>query len=272
MFRSDTKISLWAHLALAILPFFFLFGSYVWYAHHVHELNAHEETQTRISSKYLPLPSQMLDGFVETIETDAADERKVFLDTGASLARFSAGMAIVSLGVIVGLYMGVFPIFKSMLYYLFVFLDKVHPMLLLPIVFMIFGTGELAKLSITVVGVLPGVVLDAYRRTREIPKEHFFLGQTQGLSESELAWSVAFPQILPRMIGTMRANFKAAWSYVIAGEAVVAGYGIGYRIIVLKRMTEMDIIYSYVLWATVIMFVLDYLFQWLEQRYRWVDK
>jgi predicted PurR-regulated permease PerM len=34
----------------------------------------------------------------------------------------------------------------------------------------------------------------------------------------------------------------------------------------------MDIIIPYVIWATLIMFALDYTFQWLEKRYRWVDK
>ncbi|HMO21682.1 MAG TPA: ABC transporter permease subunit, partial [Candidatus Melainabacteria bacterium] len=86
------------------------------------------------------------------------------------------------------------------------------------------------------------------------------------------AWTVIFPQILPKMLGTLRLSFKAAWIYVIAGEFIAASEGLGYRVFVVKRYVAMDIIIPYVIWATILVFALDLLFQWLESRYRWVGK
>ncbi len=60
--------------------------------------------------------------------------------------------------------------------------------------------------------------------------------------------------------------------YVLAAEMIAAESGLGYRVFVVKRYVAMDVIIVYVLWATIIMFALDFFFQWLEKRYRWVGK
>jgi NitT/TauT family transport system permease protein len=272
-FRTDTRLPRWADVVLGIMPFVILIAVYIGGAYHLRDLEAHATEEATASSRLMPLPSEMWDGFNRSaFEKDAKGDYRLWLDTGASCTRFAIGMSIVAFGVIIGLYMGTFPLVESLLYRFFVFADKVPPLLLLPILFIVFDVGELSKIALVVIGVLPGVVLDACQRTREIPHEQFYKAQTLGASESEIAWSVIFPQILPKMLGTLRLNFKAAWCYVIAGESIAASVGIGYRIFVLRRYVAMDIIIPYVIWATLIMFLLDYLFQWLEKRFKWVDQ
>lgn len=273
MFRTDSKLPKWQAIVLGLLPFVLLIGLYMFEAHHIRELEAQGGPTATASSKLVPTFSQMWDGFKSAaFERDSKGDLRLWVDLWASLQRFAIGMAFVALGVIVGLYMGVFPFFESLLYRFFVFLDKVPPLLLLPILFIIFDVGELSKVALVVIGVFPGVVLDAYLKAKEIQREQFYKAQTLGASEQEIAWSVVFPQILPKMIDTLRLNFKAAWCYVIAGESIAAAIGIGYRIYVLRRYVAMDIIIPYVILATLMMFAFDYLFQWLCKRYRWVGK
>ena len=273
LFRTDTKLPRWADLTLAFIPFVLVISLYLWGAYQVRDQEAHNTEQATASSKLMPLPDQMWDGFKRAaFEPDSNGDLRLWLDTGASCQRFAIGMVFVAMGIVIGLYMGTFPIVESLFYRFFVFADKIPPLLLLPILFIVFDVGELSKIALVVIGVLPGVVLDACQRTKEVPHEQFYKAQTLGASESEIAWSVIFPQILPRMLGTLRLNFKAAWSYVIAGESIAASVGIGYRIFVLRRYVAMDIIIPYVIWATLIMFLLDYIFQWLEKRYKWVEQ
>ena len=273
LFRTDTRLPRWADVSLGVLPFILMIGLYLWGAYHIRDLEAHNSEEATASSKLMPLPSQMWDGFKRSaLEPDSKGEYRLWLDTEASCKRFFMGLAFVTLGVVIGLYMGTFPVIESLFYRFFVFVDKVPPLLLLPILFIVFDVGETSKVALVVIGVLPGVVLDACQRTREIPHEQFYKAQTLGASESEIAWSVIFPQILPKMLGTLRLNFKATWTYVIAGESIAAAVGIGYRIFVLRRYVAMDIIIPYVIWATIIMFLLDYIFQWLEARFKWVDQ
>jgi NitT/TauT family transport system permease protein len=273
VFRTDSKVPLWANWLLGVLPFIIMISLYMGGAYYLRDQEVHNQESATASSKLMPLPGEMWQGFKRAaLEPDSDGDYRLWLDTAASTQRFGIGMAIVSLGVIIGLYMGTFPIMEALLYRFFVFADKVPPLLILPILFIVFDVGELSKIALVVIGVLPGVVLDACARTKEVPREQFYKAQTLGASEPEIAWCVIFPQILPRMLATLRLNFKAAWSYVIAGESIAASVGIGYRIFVLRRYVAMDVIIPYVLWATLIMFLLDYIFQWLEQRFKWVNR
>jgi len=273
IFRTDTKLPRWTTMTLALLPFIAVVGLYLWGAYHLRQLEAQDLDQATASSRLMPLPAEMWDGFKRcAIEQDQNGQYRLWLDTWASTQRFAIGMAIVCLGIPIGLYMGTFPILEALLYRFFVFFDKVPPLLLLPILFIVFGVGELSKVALVVIGVLPGIVLDAHARTKETPHEQFYKAQTLGASESEVAWRIIFPQIFPKMLGTLRLNFKAAWVYVIAGESIAASVGIGYRIFVLRRYVAMDIIIPYVIWATLLMFALDYIFQIWERRYEWVGK
>jgi NitT/TauT family transport system permease protein len=247
-----------------------MIGVYVGGSYHLKEMETSQVEEATASSKLMPTIPEMWTGFQRSaLEPDSEGQCQLWLDTAASSQRFVIGMGIVALGVIIGLYMGSFPIVEALLYRFFVFADKVPPLLILPILFIVFDVGELSKIALVVIGVLPGVVLDACQRTKEIPREQFYKAQTLGASEPEIAWTIIFPQILPKMLGTLRLNFKAAWVYVIAGESIAASVGIGYRIFVLRRYVAMDVIIPYVIWATLIMFVLDYTFQWLEHRFKW---
>jgi NitT/TauT family transport system permease protein len=272
MIRITSTLPTWARVVLPLLAFAALVGFYVYEAHHIRFISETVQNQSTASIKLLPLPEQMWQAFLRVVTPNADGEIKLLLDSMESVRTFAYGMAFVSLGVVIGMYMGLFPLADSVLKSFFVFLDKVPPLLLLPILFMVFGTGLVAKVALVVIGVIPGVVLDAYGRTKEIPRDLILKSQSLGATDQEVAWSIAFPWILPKMLGSLRLNFKAAWGYVIAGEFISAAVGIGYTVFVAKRYTAMDMIIPYVLWATMWMFVFDMLVQWWERSFRWVDK
>lgn len=271
MFSTYAKLPGWSKLLLSLLPFFLVVGFYLWGAYDLRSAGP-DPTQTAPSAKLMPLPIEMWEGLKSTVLPDRNGDVRLWEDTKASTMRFGVGMLIVFLGIFIGLYMGTFPFWEALLYKFFVVVDKVPPLCLLPILFIVFDIGEMNKIALIVIGVLPGVVLDAYQRSREIPPEQFHKAQTLGASETEIAWSVVLPQIWPKMIGTMRLNFKAALGYVIAGESVAAAAGLGYRVFLVKKYVAMEIIIPYVLWATLIMIILHFTFDWLEKRYVWVDK
>ncbi|MDP3507195.1 MAG: ABC transporter permease subunit [Candidatus Melainabacteria bacterium] len=266
VFRSDSKISQRTKWILGLLPFVLLIAAWLWGAHYLRYMETNFPDIEVAASKLMPLPGEMFDGLLRSATPDRNHEVRLVLDAVASMQRFGIGLAIVSLGVIVGLYMGTFPIAEALLYRFFVFADKVPPLLLLPVLVIVLGVGEESKTALIVLGVMPGLILEAHARIKEIPHEQIFKAQTLGASESEIAWRILFPQILPKMIGALRSNFKSAWGYVIAGETIAALHGIGYRVYLLKRTASMDVIVPYVLLATLFMFLLDFLFQWLERQ------
>ena len=54
------------------------------------------------------------------------------------------------------------------------------------------------------------------------------------------------PQVLPRLIDTVRLALGAAWLFLIAAEAIAATEGLGYRIFLVRRYLAMDVILPYV--------------------------
>jgi NitT/TauT family transport system permease protein len=124
-----------------------------------------------------------------------------------------------------------------------------------------------------VLGVFPTVALDAYLRAKAMPREQIHKAQTLGASEHEIAYRIVLPQLFPKMLDTLRLNLKAVMLLLIAGESLAASVGLGYRIFVVRRYVAMDIIIPYVLWMTVLLFLTDWLIQWvMRKRYAWLDQ
>jgi NitT/TauT family transport system permease protein len=74
------------------------------------------------------------------------------------------------------------------------------------------------------------------------------------------------PQIMPRLLEAVRLSLGPAFLFLIAAEAIAADVGLGYRIFLMRRYLAMDIILPYVVWITLIAFILDWLLATLARR------
>ena len=77
---------------------------------------------------------------------------------------------------------------------------------------------------------------------------------------------VALPQIAPRLIQGVRLSLGPAWLFLIAAEAIASDSGLGYRIFLVRRYLAMDVILPYVLWITLLAFLIDYALRLLARR------
>ncbi len=223
--------------------------------------------------KLLPAPSS----FVEAISALAlqADPRSgnylFWTDTAASLLRLGLGVAIAALlGLVFGLAIGLFPYAGALLDPLMAVLSMIPPLAILPILFILFGLGELAKVVLIVIGIAPFLIRDVAFRARELPEELLIKAQTLGASSWQILLRVAGPMILPRLIGGIRLALGPAWLFLIAGEAIAATEGLGYRIFLVRRFLAMDVILPYVAWITLLAFLMDLaLARWSRARFAW---
>ncbi|MEP1778558.1 ABC transporter permease subunit, partial [Reichenbachiella sp.] len=169
--------------------------------------------------------------------------------------------------------MGLFPVFDHLLYRFVLFFDKIPALALLPILFIVFGLGETAKIALIVIGVAPTIILDTYLRVKEIPNEHLTKGMTLRANSQEIVYKIVLPQIMPKVLDTIRLNFKAVILFLIAGEALAAEAGLGYRIFVVRRYMDMATIIPYVLWISLLAFLIDYfLRKWIQKKYVWLHQ
>ncbi|MBF9031773.1 ABC transporter permease subunit [Rhodobacterales bacterium HKCCE3408] len=230
-----------------------------------------ENPQDRI----LPAPSHLAaTAFRLMTEPDRRSGDLLFwTDTGASLSRLGIGVGIAALiGLVLGLAIGLVPLVRAGLQSFVSVVSMIPPLALLPILFITLGVGEASKIALIAIGITPFLIRDLSARTLELPQEQLVKAQTLGASTLSIALSVALPQILPRLIQSVRLSLGPAWLFLIAAEAVASDSGLGYRIFLVRRFLAMDVILTYVAWITLLAVVIDFLLATLSRRlFPWAE-
>lgn len=219
--------------------------------------------------KLLPAPSTMSDSMARM--AFEPDRRKgtylLWADTASSLRRLALGVAIAAtLGLVVGLLSGALPLVSAGVSPLLTTLSLVPTLALLPVLFIVFGLGEVSKVALIAIGITPFIARDVQRRTAEIPSEQIVKAQTLGASTLQILCRVLLPQILPRLVDAVRLSLGAAWLFLIAAEAIASTDGLGYRVFLVRRYLAMDVILPYVAWITALAFLMDLSLRALNRR------
>jgi NitT/TauT family transport system permease protein len=239
---------------LAALPFLLLLAAYL--------VGSSVRLAANPEDKLLPALTT-IGAAIQQYAVDAdprTGEVLLWADTAASLTRLGWGLAIsAALGVAFGIVTGIVPYVRAGLSPFIAALSLIPPLAILPILFIVFGLGELSKVVLIVVGIAPFLVRDLALRAGEIPAEQIIKAQTLGASSWQLTLRVVLPQLLPRLLDALRLSLGSAWLFLIAAEAIAAENGLGYRIFLIRRYLAMDVILPYVLWITLIAFAMDYL-------------
>jgi NitT/TauT family transport system permease protein len=182
-------------------------------------------------------------------------------------------MVFVFGGVLLGAYMGLSAVLDKLLYKFFLFFDKIPALAILPILFIFFGLGEVSKVALIVIGVVPTIVLDTYLRAKAFPQEQIVKAMTMSASPSQIIFKIILPKIFPLALDAIRLNFKAIVLFLISGEALAATSGLGYRIFVVRRYMAMDIIIAYVIWIGILSLLIDAGIRlWIRKSYCWYNK
>ncbi len=257
-----------ARLLIGLLPFVLLLLAY--------QVASSARLAENPADKLLPSFATM----GQAIETMAFSEDQrtggvlLWVDTAASLQRLAIGVAVAAaIGLGLGVAIGLFPYVSATLSPFVAVMSMIPPLALLPILFIAFGTEELAKVMLIIFGIAPFMVRDLAMRTAELPSELLIKAQTLGASSWQILVRVALPHALPRLVGALRLALGPAWLFLIAAEAIASTDGLGYRIFLVRRFLAMDVILVYVAWVTLLAYVMDALLAWTSCRlFAWAER
>jgi len=248
-------------LVLSMMPFVLLIVAYL--------AASSARLAANPGDKLLPSPAT----FAATIHRYALEEDErtgeilLWSDTAASLERLLIALGLSALlGVTFGVAIGVIPYLRATFAPFVAALSLIPPLAILPILFIVAGLGELAKVLLIVIGVAPVIVRDLAFRIQELPSEQMIKAQTLGASTWQLILRVVLPQTWPRLIDALRLSLGAAWLFLIASEAIASTDGLGYRIFLVRRYLAMDVILPYVAWITLLAFSMDALLRLLRSK------
>lgn len=222
--------------------------------------------------KLLPTPQAMVEAVQLMAKVDPlTGHAPLLVDTLASLERISIALALATaISLLLGLALGLLPLLRAKFGPLVAAIAVIPPIAVLPILFIVFGLGETAKIALIVIGVAPVMVRDLASHVAALPEEQLVKAQSLGSSTWQLALRVALPQAMPRLIDSLRLSLCPAWVYLISAEAIAADTGLGYRIFLVRRYLSMDIILPYVVWISLLAVAMDVTLRLIARRaYPW---
>ncbi len=238
---------------LAIVPFVLIITAYM--------VGSDIRLTENPSDKLMPSLASMWDSFYEA--AFVPDKRKgtylLWNDWISSMWRLLAGIGLASVvGLFLGLNAGLYPGFRRLSVPFVTFVSIIPPLAILPILLIVFGAGEVGKIALIFFGTVWLITRDIYLYTKAIPFEQIIKGLTLGASQFAVTYRIILPQVLPRLINTIRLNMGPAWLFLIAAEAIAAKAGLGYRIFLVRRYMAMDLIIPYVMVITLTGFIMDF--------------
>jgi len=245
---------------LGLLPFIIIGMVYFYFSNERLAINPNDKLMPAMQS------------FIDAVSSMAFEPSKrtgeylLWADTTSSLQRLGIGVAISAMsGLIIGILIGIIPLVRAGIAPVITIISLVPPLAILPILFIIFGLGELSKVMLIVLGITPFLIRDVQLRVMALPDEIIIKAQTLGANSWQLILRVVLPQVLPKLIDAVRLSLGSAWLFLIAAEAISATEGLGYRIFLVRRYMSMDIILPYVVWITLLAFLMDYLLRRLSK-------
>ncbi len=255
-----TPLSPVLRIVLGVVPIVLLVAVYAYFSHQRHLENPLD--------RLMPGLDQLKDG-IHGITTPNKRTEEIWLikDTLASLERLAKGMgAGLSIAIVLGVLMGIFSTVRGLFAPLMTALAKVPPLALLPIIFIFLGVDESSKVVLIALGIAPTLTNDITIAGQSVPRNSIVKAYTLGASTPEVALKVILPQILPRMLDSIRLTIGPAWIFLIASEAISADSGLGYRIYVVQRQLAMNIILPYVIWIALIGVAMDYAIRFIARK------
>jgi NitT/TauT family transport system permease protein len=268
-------ISLRAKIIIGMASFLLLLIGYTALSHHQHEKNPTDKTiptwaqmyegtinlcedlrhfeaeRFKIedaSHKMFPSAQNVWDGMTALRKVRSNGSRMILKDTWATLRRLGAGLGLGSwIGVVLGMFMGVFPLPEAFFRPTFTFIDKIPPTASMAI-FFVLAKGEAIFVSIIVFGVVPVLALSVCDAVKDVPMERVHKVQTLSPSPMEIVWTVMFREVLPKISANIQYLTAQAIIFLIAAEMIVGtSDGIGRRIRTAMRWNEMQTIFPYLI-------------------------
>jgi NitT/TauT family transport system permease protein len=262
---SGRGFAAWRPWLLGLLPIAALLALYA--------IASHLRLSDNPDDKLLPGLGRMVEAMRPLLfEADGRSGRYLFLsDTVASLTRLLSGVGLAALAaLLVGINMGLHRRVREVFGPTLTVIALIPPLAVLPILFIALGVDEASKITLIFIGVFPLMARDLMLATEALPREGLVKAVTLGATPFGITYRLVLPQMLPRLLDSVRLALGGAWLFLIAAEAIASTEGLGYRIFLVRRYLSMDVILPYVAWITLLGFLMDWLVRrWVQAQFPW---
>lgn len=220
-----------------------------------------------VSPLFLPPPEKVAATFLTLL-----NEGKIVANLEESLLKVAKGFFIgIVAGFIVGASMGLSRTMEKLIGPLFNAVRQVPILGWIPILILIFGLTELAKVVFIALGAFYPMTLNTVDGCRQLKKEYLEVARVFEYGRLGRMWRFTLPSALPSILAGIRVSLSEAWLLVIGAEIFFKTRGgIGDMMWEAKGKVRMDVVFITILIVGLIGYILNYAMGLLENRLlRW---
>ena len=184
----------------------------------------------------------------------------------ASLGRVLTGFVLgVALAIPAGFLMGWYRVARGLVEPWVQFLRTVPPLALIPLVIVILGIGEDAKIFVIFLASFLACVLATYQGVRNVDNTLVNAARVLGAGDFTIFAWVVVPAATPFIFVGMRVALGSAWATLVASELIAAPTGLGRMMQVATQFLQTDRIIVGIFMIGLLGFVMDRLLLWAER-------
>jgi len=193
----------------------------------------------RANALVLPTPTHMFQAGIEMWQ-----DGDLLPDIKISVTRITIGFLLSAvLAIPLGILMGAYKTAEAAHEPFVGFIRYVPVPALIPLVMVVAGIDEPAKILLIFLGTYFQMVLVVADVTRQVPKDLLNAARTLGASRMQILFNVLLPATLPGLMDTCRTMIGWAWTYLVIAEVVATSSGLGYAIMKAQRFSRADEIF-----------------------------
>ncbi|MBI5456474.1 ABC transporter permease [Candidatus Kaiserbacteria bacterium] len=223
----------------------------------------------KIDSLFLPTPAAVV-----ASAATLALEFNLLGDIWASVYRIALGFGLsVIIAVPLGVWIGIHKQTEAFLTPLTSFFRYTPVSAYIPLFILWFGIGELEKISVIFLAIVPYLIVLVADTVANTKKEYAYAALTLGAQTKHIFFSIVLPQSMPGIWDSMRITIGFGWAFVILAEVVAATSGLGHLIVISQRFLKISNVMAAIVVIGLLGLATDMLFK-LGYRYffPWTDK
>ncbi len=219
-----------------------------------------------IDARFWPAPTSLIDTLYEQFETGA-----LWTNIRISMTRVLLGFLIAAIpGVLVGLAMGLYWPIRVFLMPIATAIYAIPKLAVLPLILIVFGTGESGKLAIIVVSIFFLIVLNTMSGVLAIDSIFRDVAENLGATRWQMFTTVALPGALPAIFTGFRLALGFALLVIVGTEFLDGNKrdpnGLGWYIIRSWNLLKIDDLFVGLIVVGFVAWVLNVILEFIERR------
>lgn len=184
-----------------------------------------------------------------------------------TVGRFLAGYLLsAALGVSLGIVLGYFRSFHSLLAMLIEFLRPMPSVAIIPVAILMLGIGDSMIVAVTVYATVWPILINCIDGVRHIESILIDTGRTFGLKRRQILWQIILPGASPYIVTGLRVGLSIALILVTTAEMIAGSKGLGFFILDEERSMNSAAMYAGILLVAALGYLLNRLFLFVEAK------